>query len=146
MLAARTYALLAASAVVGAGCSSSGECNLVPPPVYASFELTCGSTDLTSVAVSGPCETDAGPAFTVYPGEISIASSPTPGVCHVELTFATGLTYTVDVTYALQPFDCNGQQNEYYVAPTQNVFTVDNPSTTCVDSGPDGASDSGDEG
>jgi hypothetical protein len=60
------------------------------------------------------------------------------GVCHVELTFAAGFTYSTDVTFAWQPGGvCGGPQCkcEDYLAPTSGPFVVNNPSATCVDAG-----------
>jgi hypothetical protein len=46
------------------------------------------------------------------------------------------------VIYTVQPvLDCNGHTTDYYVAPTQVTFTVSNPSTTCVDAGADAGRD-----
>jgi hypothetical protein len=123
---------------------SPDECNVFPAIPNATFELTCDSPDITSVAVSGPCEIDAGASSYVSPRSIAIANSPTPGVCHVELTFATGFTYATDVTFEPQPFtQCGGGQVDYYVEPTQSTFAVNTPPAPCGDAGvaagPDGA-------
>jgi hypothetical protein len=73
-----------------------------------------------------------------------------PGVCHVQLTFATGFTYSTDVTFATQSGGvCGGPQCKCgdYLAPTSGPFTVHNPSDTCVaapDAGAEG--DAGDGG
>jgi hypothetical protein len=61
--------------------------------------------------------------------------SQSPGVCHIELTFATGFTYPADVTFTLHPGGvCGGPQCKCgdYLAPTSGPFTVNNPSNTCV--------------
>jgi hypothetical protein len=61
------------------------------------------------------------------------------GVCHVELNFATGFTYSTDVTFtSMTSVNCG--TTAVYVGPTQVVFDVDNPSDTCGDAG---ASDAG---
>jgi hypothetical protein len=105
----------------------------------AIFDLSCGPTDLTSVVISGPCATgDASLSNHVSGSESQYVSlsSPSPGVCHVELTFATGFTYSADVTFVSEsvvgPCACPSS-----TAPTQNTFMVNNPSTTCVDAGVD---------
>jgi len=140
MLAAKTYAALVVVAALVAGCSSGGTCGLGADPPQAIFELSCDSTDLTNVAVTGPCETDAGAPFYVFEGSITLNGPPTAGVCHVALKFATGFTYATDVTYAFEPFpDCNGHSTDYELAPSPRTFAVNNPSTTCVDAGRDGA-------
>jgi hypothetical protein len=112
------------------GCTVS--CRI--PYGFATFNLSCSATDLTNVAVSGPCTAVADtPSNLVFEQSIPIYS-PSPGVCHVELTFATGFTYSTDVTFTSQsanPSACC----PLLTAPTQTSFTVNNPSTTCVDAG-----------
>lgn len=109
------------------------------------FELSCAPTDLASISVSGPCATgDAsnsqeplGPTGTA----VGVAS-PSPGVCHVVLLFATGFRYAADVTFVSQsdtpPPGC---PVSHYTVPTQRTFTVNNPSNTCVDAGLDAGVD-----
>jgi len=145
VLATRTYAALAVVPVVVAGFAaacSTYQCNVFPVIPNATLELTCDSPDITSITVSGPCESDAGPSSFVSPGSIAIANSPTPGVCHVELTFATGFTYATDVTFEPQQFtQCGNGQVDYYVEPTESTFMVNNPAATCGDAGTDAGSD-----
>jgi hypothetical protein len=112
----------------------------------AKFELSCGSTDLTSVVVAGPCATgDASPSgyLSGSDGQYVLLSSWSPGVCSVALMFATGFTYSAEVTFVSQtegndPNRCSCQTT---ISPTQTTFTVNNPSTTCVDAGLDAGSD-----
>jgi hypothetical protein len=111
----------------------------------AIFQLSCGPTDLTSVSLSGACATaDASPtgdAFGSASASVAV-TSPNPGQCHVVLTFATGFTYTADVTFTVQTDNGGpGCPSSTYTAPTQQSFTVHNPSTTCVDAGPDAPSE-----
>ena len=58
----------------------------------------------------------------------------------MQLTFATGFTYSTDVTFALQPDPgppgCPSCPP--YLGPTPSTFTVDNPAATCTDAGVDG--------
>ena len=131
--------LMLATALAGLvdGCSNGSNCDAVGviSGGGANFTLTCGGSDLTQVVVTGPCTggptsglelpvyTMDGPYVTVY--------SPTPGVCHVELTFATGFIYSVDVTYTWQGGECGNR----YAGPTVKAFTVNNPSDTCFDGG-----------
>ena len=58
-----------------------------------------------------------------------------PGVCHIELTFATGFTYSTDVTFTQVSED--GCACPSLFAATSGPFTVNNPSDTCVDAGLD---------
>jgi hypothetical protein len=104
----------------------------------AIFDLSCAATDLTSVTLSGPCATgDASPS-NYLSGQGVEVSSPTPGTCHVALTFATGFTYSTDVTFTSMSatvYGCNGGTGaESYIGPTQVTFMVHNPSATCVES------------
>jgi hypothetical protein len=111
-----------------------------PSRIAAGFELSCPQTDLISVSLSGLCAGDAGSAGYSYSGGGSFIDvwSAGPGDCHVVLTFDTGFTYSADVTFVSQPAEfgpcyvCNGS-----IYPTQQTFVVNNPSTTCVDAGPD---------
>jgi len=68
--------------------------------------LTCGPTDLTSVSVSGPCAVADSSVSTFLPNPASTSlqiGSPTAGVCHVSLTFATGFTYSADAPESAAP-------------------------------------------
>ncbi len=47
---------------------------------------------------------------------------------HIVLTFATGFTYSADVTFTTHT-SCGGCS---YQAPTSGPFTVNNPADTCV--------------
>ncbi len=92
------------------------------PPASAGFGFACAP--ITETPFSG-CK------------EVYLAATA-PGVCHVELTFATGFTYSTDVTFASQrdPAPPGCAQCPAYIAPSsQATFTVNNPSTTCLDAG-----------
>ncbi len=113
----------------------------------ASFQLSCGPNDLTSVVASGPCSApDA--SVSEYAagsnGSVVFVGSTGPGTCHVQLTFATGFTYAADVTFALLPLlgppGCPSCPP--YLGPTQGPFMVDNPAETCTDAGVEGAAPS----
>jgi hypothetical protein len=147
MLAFVTAAETLAFAV---GCSSS-----VVPPCYiepyispflttATFEFSCPSTDITSVLVSGACLPHY--TFSNSNGASLQLTSGTPGACHLDLVFATGFTYSADVTFVSGTTvanGCSGPTTVAYVGPTQNQFTVGNPSSTCADAGTGGAGNSG---
>jgi hypothetical protein len=107
MITAVRSAVFGLLVVHGAGCSPTpAPCSdVIPGNEPAIFNLSCGPTDLTSVALSGPCSIgDASPPNYLFgPASTSLAfSSPSPGQCHVVLTFATGFTYSADVTFASQ--------------------------------------------
>jgi hypothetical protein len=144
---ALTVAAAAGGTLALVGCGSSGgnggpegcavSCGTLSSA--ATLILSCGATDLTNVAISGPCaKGDAGPSYTVdlsNPQNLYVASS-TAGICHVELTFATGFAYSTDVVFTSSTTTggcCSGTG----VNPTQSTFMVNNPSTTCVDGGID---------
>ncbi len=126
-----------------AGCSDpcGTPNNITAVAAGVAFRLSCSPNDLTNVEVTGPCARnppDGG--FRVYDPDaglqwytgaatelfVSVFASA-PGVCHIELIFATGFTYSQDVT-----FDWQGTCGQHYIGPTSGPFTVDNPSDTCV--------------
>jgi hypothetical protein len=114
-------------------------CALLPDlPTQALLYLTCEPNDLTTVDVSGPCaSSDA--SFVTMPLENGVyVASPSPGVCHVALTFGNGFMYSTDITFTAQ-VRVNCGTTAPYVGPTQTVFYVDNPSTTCGTGGADAA-------
>jgi hypothetical protein len=146
---ALTVAAAAAGTLAFIGCGSSSSGGNGAPEVCtvscgtlssaATLILSCGATDLTSVAISGPCaKGDAGRSYTMdssNPQNLYVASS-TAGTCHVELTFATGFGYSTDVVFTSTTTTggcCSGTG----VNPLQSTFMVNNPSTTCVDGGLD---------
>lgn len=153
---ARALAVIVAGPLV-AGCGSDGgspgkevcnvSCGSLSAP--ATFTLSCDATNLVNVVVSGPCATDASTlpysVDSTSPQNLYVGSL-SPGVCHVGLTFATGYTYSTDVTFTSVTTTggcCSGTG----VNPTQTNFMVNNPSTTCVDAGLEAGTDAGiDEG
>jgi hypothetical protein len=111
----------------------------------ATFQLACDHSNLTSVVVDGPClGFDAGLSWyaeRATKGLVEVASSA-PGTCHVELTFATGFTYSTYATFDwVKAADCGGCPD--FIGPTNGPFTVHNPSGTCTatDGGTDASSD-----
>ena len=127
------------------GCNSTKDCcGGCPAPEPAVFQLTCGATDLQSVVATGPCAMPDASLSSYVGNHIVVVRSQSPGVCHVELTFATGFTYSSDVTFATQSGGvCGGPQCTCpdYLAPTAGPFPVNNPSATCVSGGLDAGSD-----
>jgi hypothetical protein len=113
---------------VAAGCrTNAGFGCLVNGPQYATFNLSCPN-DLTSIVVTGSCANPDGGAgwYVGKDGTVSV-SSPSPGVCHIELIFATGFTYSTDVMFNSQEGECASSN-----VPILGPFTVNNPSDTCV--------------
>jgi hypothetical protein len=90
------------------------------PPASAGFGFACAPITQTPFS---ECK------------EVYLAATA-PGVCHVELTFATGFTYSTDVTFTSQtdPEPPGCAQCPPYIGPaSQATFMVHNPSNTCVD-------------
>jgi hypothetical protein len=148
MLVARCAAALALLVVVVGGCSQGHACpGFETANQSAIFQLSCRPTDLVSAALSGPCSIGDASISNLAASPSLAISSPSPGVCHVTLTFATGFTYSADVTFIAQnDGDTPGCPVWRYTAPTQRAFTVNNPSTTCVDGGIDGGGDGSADG
>jgi len=118
----------------GSGGESPGACsNIGSVDAAVTFNLACVPNDLTAATVSGPCAGNTGGDLTQYVkgrGQLMFVS-PTEGVCHLELTFASGFSYGVDVTFTRASDSCGRSS----VSPTQSTFAVDNPSSTCTDGG-----------
>ena len=145
MLIARCAAVLGFLTIAGVGCSHSDCSTICTGNQTAGFDLSCAPTNLTSVALSGVCAIgDAGLSDDLInsASRSLYVSSPSPGVCHVALTFATGFIFSADVTFTLKtdpmPAGCGACS---YTAPIQPDFMVDNPTATCVDAGLDAGAD-----
>ena len=95
------------------------------------FYLDCSVSDFPSVTLSGSCA--GGSAIRNGDDSITI-SGDMPGVCHVKMTFVGGFIYSADVAFKSMgsPDSCG---NGVSLVPTQSVFEVNNPSSTCVDGG-----------
>lgn len=139
MIQARRWVVVALAVGAGVGCDRR-DCPIVTiEDQPAIFNLSCGPTNVTDVALSGSCSTgDAGLPKNLFGRSmksIAIASS-NAGDCHVVLTFATGFVFSGDVTFVSHTdppgSDC---QSPPYTEPTQGTFVVNNPSDTCVDGG-----------
>jgi hypothetical protein len=108
--------------------------------VFATFYLSCNPSDLVRVDATGPCANpDASLSWytgTPATGSVSVQSSA-PGVCHITLVFATGFTYSRDVTFTQQTLDgppgCPACPS--FIGPTSGPFAVQNPGDTCGDAG-----------
>jgi len=123
-------------------CSSQtvcpGSCPINQPAI---FHLSCGPTDLSSVALSGPCAVaDSSPSNYVFGAtdmELAIRS-PSAGQCHVTLMFANGFTYSADIGFGSQTDSLTpGCSCPLYTVPTPSTFAVGNPTSTCSDAGRD---------
>jgi hypothetical protein len=136
-LAVRLAALLVCTPLPGC-VEGRSACEFCRDATPATFHLSCSPNDLTSVVASGPCSmpNTAGLAFqTPTSGSDVAVFSAGAGVCHIELTFATGFTYSTDVTFTQVSED--GCACPSLFAAISGPFTVNNPSDTCVDAGLD---------
>ena len=144
MIVARSASALALLVIGAIGCNHYDCSNVCAENEPATFQLSCGLTTLTGVALSGACAIDAGPSNDVVSSVRAAVyiSSPSPGDCHVVLTFATGFAYAADLTFTVQtdpvPAGCGSCP---YTVPNEATFTVSNPPATCVDEGLDAGAD-----
>jgi hypothetical protein len=146
MLIVRCAAALGLLVVFVGGCSKSACCGLCPASEPAIFELSCGSTDLTSVVATGPCDTPYARASSYVSDGTVVVGSEGAGVCHVALTFATGFTYSADVTFTSKPGGVCGGPECTCPDPTlatSGPFPVNDPSNACVDAGLDAGGEGG---
>jgi hypothetical protein len=121
------------ASLASGGCSHRDACGSIPdPPTKAIFEPSCGVADLVAVDLSGPCATGDASTPSYVSGENVDIGSPSPGVCHVQLTFGTGFTYSVDVTFTSQTAQGDCVPSFSYVGPTHVVFPVTDPGETCM--------------
>jgi hypothetical protein len=123
----------------GIGCVQQQACdNISRVETPVTFDLACAPSDLTTVKVSGPCSSSnmsTDPAAYEGNGEAGPAKlevgSEVAGLCHVDLTFASGFVYSTDVTFTGTSDGCSTG----YITPTQSVFAVNSPGSTCSDGG-----------
>jgi hypothetical protein len=110
-------------------------CGACPEGEPAVFELSCASTDLQGVTLTGPCAgRDEAADYTLGDGKVYVWGA-TGGACHVELAFASGFTFGADVTFATEPGGvCGGPQCKCpdYGSVTSPPVVVHNPASTCV--------------
>lgn len=123
----------------GTGCVQQQACdNISRVETPATFDLACAPSALTAVKVSGPCSSSnmsTDPAAyegngEVGPGKLEVGSQ-VAGLCHVDLTFASGFVYSTDVTFTGTSDGCGTG----FITPTQSAFAVNGPGSTCSDGG-----------
>jgi hypothetical protein len=138
-LARFAAAALTLSVLVAGGCGWHEDCPSgcrEGDPIV--LDISCGGTDLTSVVLSGPCNIDNASAPDLYLGgshqQYVYVQPNVAGTCHIELTFATGFTFSTDVHVTNQS-DGDSQCSCQYQEPDPQTIAVNNPSTTCVDGG-----------
>jgi hypothetical protein len=131
--------------------SGHGDCGGMCQSVTGvTLDLSCAPAAVTKAVLTGPCaptvrdaapsDGSGGSAFGfscatavktpfVDCSQVYFDASG-PGVCHVELTFADGFTYSADVTYSTVPPYC-GCPSISGLVPSPATLTVNNPSATC---------------
>ncbi len=142
-LSRRAAALLLTT--LGSGCSHTYPCpDSCAESVGARFVLSCRPAEPPQVMASGACsgadatasESLANPvgSWVQIAGDSVNVFSPAAGACSVMLTFATGFTYSQDVTFTSEstplPPGCECWQ---HTVPATASFAVDNPPETCAD-------------
>jgi hypothetical protein len=118
-----------------AGCGSDNCHHVRASDRVALSNLACAPANVVSGAISSPC-LFSGDAGGIHFREGFSVASETPGVCHVELKFKTGFTYSAAVTFEQRSDPGCGEVVYHYVVPTQETYVVNNPRNTCVDAGP----------
>ena len=139
MRVAFNLSLIALGVVIsGDGCVSSDHAcpDSCTVSGSATFWLACNPNDLVSVEATGPCSMPDEPlswytgAATKWAASVFAAS---PGTCHIVLTFATGFTYSADVTFASMNDNTPGcPPCPAYIGAISGGFNVNNPPETCV--------------
>jgi hypothetical protein len=136
LLRITAFAVHLSSLAVACSQSSSQDCpGTCPANQPAILELACGPSDLSSVTLSGSCASgDGNPSSYVFgAADSSLAiHSASPGACHVVLGFASGFTYSADVSFTQQTSGSTGCSCTY-TTPSISSFMVDNPANTCLD-------------
>jgi hypothetical protein len=132
--------VLALLFTAGVGCGQTVCPGAIRANQPAIFNLSC-PTDPPQITLSGSCAAgDAGPSNGQLNQALNVVTvtSPNPGNCHVVLSFATGFTFSADVTFVthIETDPPGSNCTSPYTGPTQSMFTVNNPSDTCVDAGP----------
>jgi len=151
MLVVRCAAALGLLVVLGgSGCSQNGACNCAPPGNTAVIHLGCVPIEPPVVKTTGPCAVCPGVlANGSIPDGITCGAVAGPsqnitliangaGTCHVELTFGSGATSSVDLDFMSEWEPCgsdpHGCGEGFFAATT----TVSVPETACdagVDAG-----------
>ena len=116
-MSGRRMALHIVAPTLGFLVFGSGGCSindgLCPPPATSAYVIECVSAEPPTVRTTGPCEFC--PVGNIPPGghcaafdnsqEIAVSANGA-GTCHVELTFASGATSSVDVNFMSVPQAC----------------------------------------
>jgi hypothetical protein len=139
--------------VFGAGgCNIAGECSCPAPPTSATIELGCVPTEPPVVKTTGPCSVcpQALPNGMIpegtgcaVPGNVAyiVLLANGAGTCHVEVTFGSGTTSSVDVDFVSseqRPACCGGGEG---FVPVTADGSYDNPTVRdpACDAGQDAA-------
>jgi hypothetical protein len=102
--------------------------------------MSCSSTSLTTVQLSGACASGETVPSPSSGAKYFWISSSAAGSCHYDLVFANGYEYAGDVEFVANDPGCGCQS---YLVPSQGIVSIDNPTTTCVSDVGDAAVDTG---
>jgi hypothetical protein len=120
--------------IIGCVDSATDQCNQMHTNEPAVFKISCGSTELTTVALSGVCSSalDGGTIQTNPRGASSISIfADAPGACDIDLIFSDGHVVSNHVMFrSMQSQNaCRGGLNDRYTVPSTALFNVN----TCGD-------------
>jgi hypothetical protein len=133
------------------GCHIGGDCSCPAPPTSAAIELGCAPTEPPVVKTTGPCSVcpHALPNGMIPEGSgCAVPDNATyiillangAGTCHVEVTFGSGTTSSVDVDFVSEqrPACCGGGEGFLPVTADGSYYnpTVRDPA---CDAGQDAA-------
>ena len=135
-------AIVAVAPTVATGCHPcSGEPDCPEQGAAFTVDLSCMSSDLVAVALSGACRDDSdamsftappttplSPDYSEFGGTVRIVAQ-SAGDCHFVLTFASGASYGGDVQIVEREPGCGCPS--YLTAPELTVV-ASNPDSTCV--------------
>jgi hypothetical protein len=155
MLAARSAAALGLLVVLGGGAGGCGDPSCPPPLNSAVIQLGCVPSEPPVVKTTGPCSVcpvvlangeipDGSTCGALGPSQDIMLMANGAGTCHVELTFASGATSSVDVDFMSMPQGCG---NEAFLpvgadgGPCAECRQVSVPDPTCDAGLEAGASD-----
>jgi hypothetical protein len=137
--------------VFGAEGCHIGDCSCPPPPTSATIELGCVPTEPPVVKTTGPCSVcpvvlangmipDGSHCAVFAPSQNIILTASGAGTCHVEVTFGSGTTSSVDVNFVSEqrPACCGAGEGFVPVTADGSYYNPTVRDPTC-DAGQDAA-------
>lgn len=138
-----TRVIVVLMAIVFTACTSpGGECSCPAQSSAVTPQFLCPPEEAPNLRLSGPCQQNERPNMGNAASVLGFTGT-SAGTCHATLTFASGQTYSTDITFAERWFACGSD------AHGCGQFLVADPSTwmiesACASAAPDGGTDSGD--